>query len=374
MKKNIYFLAAFAFFLFSCGNGDSEGNGGDAKGEVNWNNAADSTANSLISNFWNAGVKYFNYDSNGNLTFHYWPQAHALDVLIDAYNRTKDSKYLMYFNQWYDGVKAKNGGSFWNEYYDDMEWNALAMLRCYQATNDAKFKEAALQIWDWIKEGWNDNAGGGITWKRGMEYNKNACSNGPACILAARLFREFGDESNKEWALKIYSWEKETLFESSTGKVYDNINSNTGEIQDWIFTYNEGTFIGSAVELYKIMGEKVYLNDAVKAADYTISVLVDNSILKDEGNGDGGLFKGIFVRYFVDLIQQDRLDAVNRKRYLQFINANAETLWLTGTNKQHVYFGTNWRNAPASATGLTEQLSGSMLIEGTALLANKDMI
>ena len=108
--------------------------------------------------------------------------------------------------------------------------------------------------------------------------------------------------------------------------VYDNINSNTGEIQkDWIFTYNEGTFVGSAVELYKILGEKAYLNDAVLAADYTISTLVNNSILKDEGTGDGGLFKGIFIRYFTDLIQQDRLDAGAKRRYVQFLKTKAET-------------------------------------------------
>lgn len=377
MRKAIFFLAICSIMFVSCGKGDDGGNGNEDETEytIDWNAAADSTIRSLISNFWNASGNYFNYDSNGNTAFHYWPQGHALDVMVDAYVRNSSSELLTYFNQWYDGVKAKNGGSFWNEFYDDMEWNALALLRCYQATKDDKFKEAALQIWEWIKEGWNDNAGGGISWKRGQEYSKNACSNGPACILAARLYREFGDESNKEWALKIYNWEKETLFDASTGKVYDNINSNTGVIQkDWIFTYNEGTFIGSAVELYKIFNEKAYLNDAVKASDYTISVLVSNSILKDEGSGDGGLFKGIFVRYFVDLIQQDRLDAGAKKRYIQFIKANAETLWRTGTNKQLVLFGTNWTNAPVSSTGLTEQLSGSMLIEGTALLSKEGLL
>lgn len=375
MKRIIWALAALPLLICSCGNDKVDPDEREEEYKIDWSEAADSTANSLLSNFWNAGGKYFNYDSNGNTTFHYWPNGHALDVLVDAYNRTGDKKYLVYFDDWYEGVKAKNGGRFWNEYYDDMEWNALAMLRCYQATKDVKFKDAALELWGWIKDGWNSNAGGGITWKKGMEYNKNACSNGPACILAARLYREFGDPSYKEWARKIYDWEKSVLFESGTGKVYDNINSNTGEIQkDWIFTYNEGTFVGSAVELYKIEGEKAYLNDAVKAADFTISTLVNNSVLKDEGSGDGGLFKGIFVRYFVDLIQQDRLDGGDRSRYQRFLKANAEILWKEGTNKQRVLFGTNWRNAPSASTGLTEQLSGSMLIEGVALLDKNNML
>lgn len=376
MKKLFLFLFSSLFFC-SCGSDDAvpekEETGTGAT--VVWSAAADSSSTALIHSFWNAGGKYFNYDSNGNTTFHYWPQAHALDVLIDAYQRTDDASYLNHINQWFEGVKVQNGNSFKNDFYDDMEWNALAILRAYQVTGDQKFKEAVLQIWDYIKVGWNENAGGGISWKKGQEYSKNACSNGPACILAARLYQEFGDESYKEWALKIYNWEKSTLFNSNNGMVYDNINSLTGEIQkDWIFTYNEGTFVGSAVELYRILNEKSYLNDAMLAADYTISTLVSNSILKDEGNGDGGLFKGIFVRYFTQLIQQDRLDATAKKRYVQFLKANATSLWEQGTTKPAVYFGTDWRKAPGGSTGLTEQLSGCMLIEAMALLEEKNVL
>lgn len=373
--KKIFLLFSLSAFLFSCSNDDGMEPKPEEENVIDWYAAADSSSTALTRSFWNVSGKYFNYGSNGNLDFHYWPQAHALDVLIDAYLRTSDNAYKAYFDQWFEGVKIKNGNTFRNDFYDDMEWNALAILRAYQATKDTKYKEAALQIWEYIKVGWNDNAGGGITWKKGMENSKNACSNGPACILAARLYQEFGDEANKEWALKIYNWEKSTLFNSNNGMVYDNIDSNTGEIKkEWIFTYNQGTFIGSAVELYKILNEKAYLNDAVLAADYTISSLVDNSILKSEGDGDGGLFKGIFVRYFTDLIQQDRLDIAAKKRYIQFLKHNAETLWEEGTNKTSVFFGTDWRTKPGASTGLTEQLSGCMLIEAIALLEDKELL
>lgn len=373
--KNILLFLFLPLLLGACGDDDNNPVNPDEGEGIDWYAAADSSTTALVNSFWNTGGKYFNYDSNGNETFHYWPQAHALDVLVDASLRTGDTKYKTYFDQWFEGVKAKNGNTFRNDFYDDMEWNALAILRAYQVTKDQKYKDAALQIWEYIKVGWNMNAGGGITWVKGQEYSKNACSNGPACILAARLFQEFGNEADKEWALKIYNWEKSTLFNSKNGMVYDNINSNTGEIQkDWIFTYNEGTFIGSAVELYKILGEKSYLNDAVLAADYTISTLVNNSILKDEGSGDGGLFKGIFIRYFVELIQQDRLDVGAKRRYVQFLNVNAEALWTRGTNKSNVLFGTYWGTAPGASAGLTEQLSGCMLIEAAALLDDLDLL
>jgi predicted alpha-1,6-mannanase (GH76 family) len=375
MKKLLLLFLVFPCVLcLSCEKDNDQPGPKPDEEQIDWSQAANSSSRALINSFWNSNEKCFNTYSTGVLNFQYWPQAHGLDVIIDAYLRTKDASYKNYMDQWFEGVKIKNGGTFKNDYYDDMEWNALAILRAYKATKDVKYKEAALQIWEYIKEGWNGNAGGGITWKKGMEYSKNACSNGPACILAARLYQEFGDESNKEWALKIYNWEKTTLFNPNNGIVYDNINSETGKIQQWIFTYNQGTFIGSAVELYKILNEKSYLNDAVLAANYTISSLVDNSVLKNEGTGDGGMFKGVFVRYFTELIQQDRLDATDKKRYLLFLEHNAETLWTQGTSTPAIFFGPNWRVKPGVSTGLTEQLSGCMLIEAAALLENAKLL
>lgn len=367
MKKILYFLLLPLFF---CACGDDEGGttiGTEDEHRIDWYAAADSSSTALLNHFWNTGSRYFNYDSNGNTQFHYWPQAHALDVLLDAYLRTDNTLYSNYFDQWFEGVRAANGNSFLNTFYDDMEWNALAILRAYQATGDQKYKDAVLEIWKDIKTGWNEQARGGIAWRKDQPYSKNACSNGPACILAARLYQEFGDEEDREWAFRIYDWEKSTLFNANNGAVADNINANTGEVNSgWIFTYNQGTFVGSAVELFKITNQRAYLNDAILAADYTISTLVSSSILKDEGNGDGGLFKGIFIRYFAELIQQDRLEASTARRYIQFLEQNAETLWQSGTSKPAVLFGTNWQNAPAGSTGLTEQLSGCMLIEAMA--------
>lgn len=376
MKK--LFLFFFSFLCCgACGSQNDPDWGEDDKegNDINWYAAADSSASALAKLFWNGSGQYFNYSSDGNTTFHYWPQAHGLDVWVDAYLRTGDKTYEDYFDRWFEGVKIANGHTFENDFYDDMEWNALAILRAYQATKDQKYKDAALQIWSYIKAGWNENAGGGISWKKGQEYSKNACSNGPACILAARLYQEFGNESDKEWALKIYHWEKSTLFNAGNGMVYDNINSQTGQIQkDWIFTYNEGTFIGSAVELYKIMGEKAYLMDAMLAADYTISSLVNNAVLKDEGTGDGGLFKGVFIRYFTALIQQDRLEPGAKKRYVRFLKTNAETLWMQGASKPAVLFGPDWGKSPGVSTGLTEQLSGCMLMEAMALLEKMSIL
>lgn len=336
-----------------------------------WSRRADTSSVALADHFWNKGLHYCNYDSASDTTFHYWPQAHALDVFTDWYLRTGEPRVLELYDQWYEGVPAANGSGFWNQYYDDMEWNGIAALRAYQATGQERFLEAARQLWGFILPGWNDQAGGGITWKKGLEWSKNACSNGPGAILAARLYQELGRAEDLEWARRIYFWEKEVLFDR--GAIYDNINAETGKIAGFCLTYNQGTFIGAAVELYKITGERSYIDDAILAADYTLEHLtVDGGILQPEGAGDGGIFKGIFVRYFTELILHGDLDAELRGRYIAFLAHNAETLWADGNAQGR--FAPDWRSRPGSPSAMTPQLSGCMLIEAMALLEREGLL
>jgi len=114
MKKQLLLLLLIIPLLFACGseNQPDPGNNNN-KDSINWNSAANAGSQALISSFWNINGKYFNTDNSGNTTFQYWPNAHALDVLIDAYLRTNDTYYKSYFDRWYTGVKAANGNS-WN--------------------------------------------------------------------------------------------------------------------------------------------------------------------------------------------------------------------------------------------------------------------
>lgn len=369
MKKLILF-SLLALLISSCTDIKDEYTYDQNSYPINWNAAADSSTNALISQFWNANGHYFNYGSNNSLLdFHYWPNAHAMDVVIDAYLRTNNNKYKEYFEPWYAGVKVKNGNTYLNNFYDDMEWNALTILRLYDITKDEKYLTTVKALWTDIATGWNNQADGGIAWVKYQLYSKNACSNGPAAILAARLYQVTKDETYKQWALNIYEWQKNTLYNRSTGAIYDNINAQTGVIADFSLTYNQGTFIGAAVELYKITGDAIYLNDAQKAANFTITKLIDtsNNILRNEGDGDNGLFKGIFIRYFLQLIMTNGVDDAFKRKYITFFNNNAETLWRLGNYKEEILFGTAWNTPPIGTTQLTSQASGCMMIEAKAL-------
>lgn len=381
MLKNIrYFmvLALAAVFMQSCEDIEDKYMYGDDT-TISWNAAADSATASLISHFWDTTNHYFVY-VNDEFPYvtdpGYWPQAHAMDVIIDAYLRTGNEQYKQMFGQWYEGIKAVNfsnrNKNYLNNFYDDSEWIGLTMLRLYDVTKEDRYLNTAKDLWEWIKTGWTEEGGGGIAWEHTSHMSaKNSCSNGPAAILAARLYNYTKDESCLEWAKKIYEWQKKNLFNQATGAVYDGLNAATGELSGVTLSYNQGTFLGAAHELYKITGDKTYINDARKAAYYGITsnsnIDTGNNVLRDEGNGDGGLFKGIFMRYYVQLILDPDLDPIYANKFKTFFRNNAETLWRKGTNKKLMLFGTNWATAPSLSTQLTMQISGASMIEAMAL-------
>ncbi len=364
-----------------------------------WNKMADGMSTALIERFWGAKFPgypdryYFNYGSDlSNLTTnHYWPQAHAMDVMVDAYLRTGEKRYKEIFPLWWDGAPRYNFAgkmnpkdAWWNVYVDDMEWIALAHIRMFEATGEKKYIQKARQVYDdWIWSTWGpeDEAPwyGGITWKTDVAKSKNACSNGPAALIAARLYRFYqkagfkGGKPREAYlneAIKIFTWEKNNLFCRETGAVYDHMTLE-GKIQkNWLFTYNQGTFLGAAHELYGITGDKQYLADAALAGNYVVDHMTKDGVLSDATSGDGGLFHGIFFRYFVKLINEETLDIQTRRKFHTAFTHWATVMAEQGVNPHTMLYSGRWKKAPADKepVGLTPHLSGCMLMEAMCVL------
>ncbi|EDM37353.1 putative alpha-1,6-mannanase [Pedobacter sp. BAL39] len=378
--KKIILMAGMALLFSACGKIDDEYIDRSTKYNIDWDQAADSSSSSFSSVYFNSTKHHFNNDNFGAIgQYDYWPEAHGLDVLIDAYNRTKSAVYKQQIYDFYEGVKAKNGGGFYNNYYDDMGWHGMTHLRALEATGDTRYEASARLLWNEITKGWNTFDGGGIPWNHENNdagKSKGVPSNGPAAIIAARRWQKYGDaevmngHNNLEWLSMIYNWMKENRVVQQSGRVYENIEDKNG---DW--TYNAGTYLGAALEYYKITGNKVYLNDAIKTADWATSTLVNanNKVLSDwaeQQDHDVNLFKGIFVRYLVLLIQHKDLPETSRKRYVNFLKNSAQILWTKGTAKSPVIlFGYHWWEAPLDGkAGLRAEISGATLMEAMATL------
>jgi predicted alpha-1,6-mannanase (GH76 family) len=341
-----------------------------------WEKTADSLQLSTYNNFLGSNGTFIE-NNTGKSTFNYWPNAHALDVLVDGYLRTGDDNYKSKMKALVQGIKVKNGNNTYNNVFnDDMIWLALSSLSAYDATKDQEYKDVADYLWGRIKLSWSDNVfGGGITWKQDTPKQKNAVSNAPAAIVAMRLYDIDKKPEDLEWAKKIYAWQKANLVDPVTGAVWDNIaevNNVVVTNKDWVFTYNMGTWIGIGLRLHKATNEQTYLNDAVKTGRNVLvnPKIISEGLLRDEGQGDGGLFKGILVRYFTELIEYPTINSTDKEKFANFLKFNAQTFYKKGIQRPAMFSGNNWKVAPAAGanTDLTTQLSGVMLIEAAAKL------
>lgn len=331
--------------------------------------SADSLQNATHSTFLAANGNYYIQNNTGNTNFNYWWNAHGIDVLADGYIRNRQAALKTRMKNLLTGIKAANGNTYINSFYDDMEWLAIAALRAYEATADPDYLDVANLLWTDIKTGQHADHGGAVQWNKSSPEKLHACSNGPAIILAARLYRISNNPADLQAAQSIYTWLKNTLVDPATGAVWDAYNSNTGDIGKAIYSYNIGTFIGAAVDLYKITGDTLYRVDAVRAAEYVLNNRLTNGVLfTNEGSGDGGLFKGIFVRYLALLARETNLPATTRDRYNALISNNARILQTKGINRSTGMVSPNWSVAPAGSTDYSTQLSGVMLMEAAATL------
>ncbi|NMB25121.1 MAG: glycosyl hydrolase [Firmicutes bacterium] len=337
---------------------------------IAWDKRADAAHKTLEKRFWNADLSVYSPSypwANDRIEdpFHYWWQAHALDVLVDGLERTGDPFYENRINELLHGVIISNEGSITNNYYDDMLWMALALLRAHNLTKSNAYLGYSRVLWNDIKTGWNDHCGGGIAWRKQQLDYKNTPSNGPAVILAARLYQLEGQEEDLDWAKRIFHWLTKHLVDPETGFVWDGMNrEQDGKIdKDWEYTYCQGVYMGAAHELFKCTGDSTFLAKASRTADTAIVHLAnDDLVLLAEGDSDGdcGLFKGIFVRYLANLVMEN-----GNPLWQEFFLANGHSLWERARSPEG-FFANSWEGPVKTPVSLSVQLSGTMLLESLA--------
>ncbi|WP_158557059.1 glycoside hydrolase family 76 protein [Mucilaginibacter conchicola] len=340
------------------------------KFDYTYDKTADTLQEKTYTTFLSSNGNYFIQNNQGNTQYNYWPQAHTLDAFTDAYLRTKNDVYKQRMKSLLTGTYKANGNRYENDFYDDMEWLALASLRAYEVTKDADYLTAAKTLWTDIKKGKNDQQGGGIAWNKSKPGYKNTPANAPAIIFAARLYQLEKNQADLDLAKELYTWLKKTLLDGS-GIIFDGINSNgDGTIDKNKFTYNQGVYMGAALELYNATGDAAYLTDATNNATATIKDLdiSPGGLLKNEGQGDGGLFKGILVRYLTLLTLKEDVPSATRDNYAAFLKYNAETLFAKGIGRPDFMVSPDWKTKPSGTTDLTTQISGLTTIEAAATL------
>jgi predicted alpha-1,6-mannanase (GH76 family) len=369
VKSNIFLL--FMFLSLGCSKDTPTDPVDGNEPTTNYVDYAERAFQALESVYWDDSRSIFYANNTKNTNVNYWWQAHAMDALVDASIRVNDDRYFDKIAAHYNGVKNANHG-YENDYYDDMAWMGIALVRAYEITKVDEYLNTAIFLWHDIKTGWNDNQGGGIAWNKNQLSYKNTPSNASTAILCCRLYNVTNEKKYLNLAENIMNWLQNVLVDKPTGLVWDGVGRNGGTSVDkgWLFTYNQGIYIGACTELFNITGDVAWRERAIKTADNAMTAMCTvPNILKDEGGGDGGLFKGILVRYMKFFADQPFVKKSKSDAYNDFLKHNADRLWLSGKSKASPFiFNSDWSAAPEGDTDLAVHLSGLFLMEACAAM------
>ena len=321
---------------------------------------ADAAFAAMNKVYWDQDIKFFHKEEHGPEKADFWFEAQLWDTVMDQYDRAPSAEVKRQINDIYDGFVKVYPDWTTNMYNDDIMWWAIGCARAYKITGDDRYLQKAKASFDYVYDNFHDDAlGGGLYWIN-RRTSKNSCLNSPAVIAAVRLSLLLKDASYLEKAKSLYAWQKKTLTDG-TGKVFDSIrrsrSNSPPRIGRFSLTYNQGTFIGAAALLYQQTKDKTYLDDAIKTAEWTKANLcvTDRHILRDEGQGNGGAFKGIFVRYMKLLVYN-----CGRTEFLPWMQANADAAWGNRRQPDNI-MGNDW-SAPTSSKIQSQTMTSAVAV------------
>lgn len=277
---------------------------------------------------------------------------------LTSYTQTK--KWSVYA---VDRVKQKGKANVTGilNVYDDQMWLVRELLDSYKLTNNKAYLEKAEYLTAYVLDGWDvtrDKEGkenGGIPWGPGYT-TKHACSNAPMIsplVWLHELYKGKSDQieqryiSNKDnktrltklvdkqkyyldYATAIYEWQQSNLLNTKgvysdmmggcvpncdiqyeeVGGIKYRANTKLTRATGEAFTYNSGTMVSGAVDLFRATAKKTYAKDAEILAANSFSYFA--TLSKDvpnhytfQSDGFKNWFNGILLRGYHDLTALD---------------------------------------------------------------------
>ncbi|MCL2107405.1 MAG: glycoside hydrolase family 76 protein [Oscillospiraceae bacterium] len=194
----------------------------------------------------------------------------------------------------YDGLSFSGHVTEWTVFrgaaqrhsvsYDDMMWLGRDFVNMYRLTGNSRYISLAREIADYLiadayvtlpdeiftDQGWPapDGPVAGYYWNEGKEA-VHTCSTGPMAQFLAMFYNETEEAFYLEKSREAYRMLQ--YLENSDGTFHDLMRFHKDEDNNIlgfkehdlaVYTYNSGTPVSSAVELYIATGETAYLDDA----------------------------------------------------------------------------------------------------------------
>ncbi len=343
--------------------------------------------------------------------WHYWWQAQYLDCQVDAVARRGTKTRKRRITDTMRGIQRRNRGKLTrNKHYDDKAWLALAWNRATEAGVVKRTRQLGALEFDLLAG--IDSVTGVLPWRAGESFY-NIASNAPAAIVFAKTGR-------LDKAREIVDWIFDNLVTES-GLLVDGLRMRMSgpETVDKLYTYNQGTVLGASLEIALALREDVGLEPDEQIDSFANEERADASMFyithiraivqavalhmatpqgvllsppEEDGEGDGGLFKGILARYLAEvalrLPEDSKENIATKKIAARLVLQSAESLWshrlevdglpvFSAEWTQDAKLPHNYGLGPSSiseAVGLVRiderdvsvQLSGWMLLEAAA--------
>lgn len=240
--------------------------------------------------------------------------------------------------------------------YDDQEWLVRELIDAYKLTGNKTYLTEAEYLAEYVLDGWdctldnNGNEYGGIPWGPGY-VTKHSCSNGPLVSPLVWLYEQYKDKNDQitykyiaadksrktatlkksdyylKFAKAIYGWQKEKLLRNdgvyhdmlggcpngSGDVLYESINGveyrKHTDLCDPVgtaYSYNTGSMLSGAADLYRATKDNAYLDDAKKMTDASFQYFAKQGAMRPgyyaySISGFNNWFNGVLMRAYLDV-------------------------------------------------------------------------
>ena len=289
--------------------------------------------------------------------------------------------------------------------YDDQEWLIRELLEAYKLTNNEEYLTEAEYLTEYVLDGWdctldrNGNENGGIPWGPGY-ITMHSCSNGPMVsplVWLHEIYKGKSDEITHRYidtdgsrktkieeksdyylgfAKKIYDFQKRKLLRSDgvyadmlggtgNGKVaYETINGieyrkhtpqdrAVGEA----YSYNSGTMVSGAADLYRATRDNAYLEDLKKLSDASFSYFAKLGATKPGyyTYNIGGFriwFDGVLMRGYADAYSSYKNVGVSINSFQQNLDHGYDNFLYKSMLPTNLLVGWSRENSNNSVEGM----------------------
>ena len=209
-----------------------------------------------------------------------------------------------------------------DRYYDDNGLVGIDLIDAYRTSKNKGYLLKAEEVFTFIKSGWSDDLGGGVSWLEGIRDQKPACSNGKATVLCLKLYQMTNDKVYLERGKLFYNWMMSHLEDSTLHVIWNSLSTVNGKPDKALYTYNTGTMIQSSVRLYTITGEKKYLKNARRLAEGSYNYFVKKTDRGVPYIDDLPWFTVVLFRGYQELYDVDQ-----NSKYVDAIISSADWAW-----------------------------------------------